>query len=230
MIGGRRRSEIAIAAAPSLTDSGAASSNAPQRTDKRAKTFERSRGSGGDIARPEARIGRGGRRLDVGQLPDHREKLLRGAYALCRSREDAEDLVQETYARVLRRPRVLHRDDSLGYLLRVMRNLWIDTHRERTIRLDTVEFDDASEFMADRGADPTVSVAELQTVYAAVSQLNPALRETLVAVDVVGLSYRQAAKALLVPQGTIMSRLFRARNEVARRSEEAWGARPQRLT
>ena len=58
-------------------------------------------------------------------------------------------------------------------------------------------------------------MGELESVYAAVAELPPALRETLVAVDIVGLSYRQAADALGVKQGTIMSRLYRARNAVA---------------
>jgi len=45
--------------------------------------------------------------LDVAALGDHFERLYRAAYGLCGRREDAEDLVQETYARALRRPRLL---------------------------------------------------------------------------------------------------------------------------
>ena len=50
--------------------------------------------------------------LDPARLGDHLDRLYRAAWALCGSREDAEDLVQETYARVLRRPRVLRREAS----------------------------------------------------------------------------------------------------------------------
>jgi RNA polymerase sigma-70 factor (ECF subfamily) len=60
-----------------------------------------------------------------------------------------------------------------------------------------------------------------------VGELSPPLRETLVAVDIVGLSDRQAAMALGVRQGTIMSRLHRARNDVAGRLEAA-GSGPTR--
>src|SRR4051812_50152333 len=63
------------------------------------------------------------RTLDPARLGDHLDRLYRAAWALCGSREDTEDLVQETYARVLSRPRVLRREDDLGYLLRALRNV-----------------------------------------------------------------------------------------------------------
>src|SRR5260370_36167099 len=50
-------------------------------------------------------------------LGDDLDRLFRAAWALCRSPEDAEDLVKGPYARVLARPRVLRNDDDLGYLL-----------------------------------------------------------------------------------------------------------------
>jgi RNA polymerase sigma-70 factor (ECF subfamily) len=140
---------------------------------------------------------------------------------MCGSRENAEDLVQETYLRVLQRPRFLRRDDDLGYLLRVMRNTWINSYKERLRRPSTVELDESVHFVIDPGADPSVSVTDVQTLYAAVHELSPPLRDTLIAVDVLGLSYKQAAQALHVRQGTIMSRLFRARNKLAERLDRA---------
>ena len=65
------------------------------------------------------------RTLDPARLGDHLDRLYRAAWALCGSREDAEDLVQETYARVLARPRLLRNDDDLGYLLRALRNTFL---------------------------------------------------------------------------------------------------------
>jgi RNA polymerase sigma-70 factor (ECF subfamily) len=165
------------------------------------------------------------RQLDVQRIPDHLDRLYRAAYALCRSREEADDLVQETIERVLRRPRFLRRDDDLGYLMRALRNTWINAHHERERRPKTVELDETVEFVVDPDADPAVSATDRRTIYSAVADLKPNLRETIVAVDVVGLSYRQAATALGVRQGTIMSRLFRARNEVAEQLECA-GLRP----
>ena len=48
---------------------------------------------------------------------------------MCGSREDAEDLVQETYAKVLAKPRFLRNDDDLGYLLSVLRNTFASSYR-----------------------------------------------------------------------------------------------------
>ena len=56
--------------------------------------------------------------LDADALGDHLDRLYRAAWALCGSREDAEDLVQETYVRVLAKKRVIGSDaDTLPYLL-----------------------------------------------------------------------------------------------------------------
>src|SRR4051794_13432628 len=63
-----------------------------------------------------------GRALDPAKLGDHLDRLYRAAWAMCGCREDAEDLVQDTYARVLARARFLRGEDDLGYLLRVLRN------------------------------------------------------------------------------------------------------------
>ena len=62
------------------------------------------------------------RTLDPARLGDHLDRLYRAAWALCGSREDAEDLVQETFARLLARPRWLRNEDDIGYLLRALRN------------------------------------------------------------------------------------------------------------
>jgi RNA polymerase sigma-70 factor (ECF subfamily) len=168
------------------------------------------------------------RQLDAERLPDHQDRLFRAAYALCGSRDEAEDLVQDTYVRVLQRPRFLRRDDDLGYLLRVLRNTWINAYKARRSRPVTVEFDESTDFVIDPGADPGVTVTDIQTIYAALNELSDPLRETLVAVDVLGLSYRQAAHALRVRPGTIMSRLFRARNSVAEHLERVGERSPKK--
>src|SRR6478735_5462008 len=74
------------------------------------------------------------RRLDPARLGDHIDRLYRAAWALCGSREDAEDLVQETYARLLQRPRLLRGDDDLGYLLRALRNTFLNQKRTESRR------------------------------------------------------------------------------------------------
>jgi RNA polymerase sigma-70 factor, ECF subfamily len=156
------------------------------------------------------------RQLEPEGLADHTARLYRAAYGLCGSRADAEDLVQDTFERVLRRPRFLRRDQDLAYLLRVLRNTWISSARGR--RAELVPLDEGAE--PGTAGDPVVAqVVEAGSVFAALQTLTPPLREAVVAVDVVGLSYREAARALGTREGTIMSRLHRARGQLASQLE-----------
>src|SRR5262252_9514174 len=74
------------------------------------------------------------RALDPQSLPQHTDRLYRAAWALSGSREDAQDLVQETFTRVLARPRFLHGQDELAYLLRVLRNTFLTQRRTASRR------------------------------------------------------------------------------------------------
>ena len=74
------------------------------------------------------------RTLDPQSLTRHVDRLYRAAWALCGAHEDAEDLVQETFARVLSRPRVLRGDDDLYYLMRVLRNTFLTGRRTASRR------------------------------------------------------------------------------------------------
>ena len=158
----------------------------------------------------------GERQLDPQALGDHIDRLYRAAWSLCGSREEAEDLVQDTFARVLRRPRFLRSEDDLGYLLRVLRNTFFSQRRAAGRRPQTAPLPDDAELIEDRvtpSAEARIDSAEL---YAAISRLPDAFRDPLVAIDVVGLSYREAARALRVREATITTRLHRARQRVAR--------------
>jgi RNA polymerase sigma-70 factor (ECF subfamily) len=136
---------------------------------------------------------------------------------MCGSRDLAEELVQETYVKVLSRPRLLRRDDDLGYLIKALRNTWYSHLRaERTRRASVDPGDREPDELPARStaADPESSL-EATTVLDALAQLPQAYREAVAAVDVAGLSYAEAARALGVRQGTIMSRVYRGREQVA---------------
>jgi DNA-directed RNA polymerase specialized sigma24 family protein len=60
--------------------------------------------------------------------------MYRAAWALCGRREDAEDLVQETFARVLARPRIVHGEDETYYLMRALRNTFYTSTRTASRR------------------------------------------------------------------------------------------------
>jgi RNA polymerase sigma-70 factor (ECF subfamily) len=154
--------------------------------------------------------------LDPSRLGDNIDRLYRAAWALSGSREDAEDLVQETYVRVLSRPRLLRNEDDLGYLLRALRNTFLNQLRSERRRLDPVPLPDQPDLVADpRARDPQAAV-EAGELYAAIAELPADYRDVLVAVDVTGLSYKEAARTLRIREGTVMSRLYRARQQVVR--------------
>jgi RNA polymerase sigma-70 factor, ECF subfamily len=155
------------------------------------------------------------RRLDPDRVAEHLPRLYRAARAWTRSRDEAEDLVQETYARVLARPRLLRNEDELGYLLRALRNTLISQRRAESRRPATTELIDEIA-VGVRASDDPAEAAEIRQVYAVISRLPDEFRDALVAVDIAGLSYQEAARALGVPEGTLTSRLFRARDRVAR--------------
>jgi RNA polymerase sigma-70 factor, ECF subfamily len=157
------------------------------------------------------------RKLDPQSLTDHVDRLYRAAWALCGSREDAEDLVQETFARVLSRPRTLHGDDDLYYLMRVLRNTFLTGRRTASRRPVTVaELEDVVT-PDPRPMGRPEQAYEVQEVYGTIAELSENFRLALVAVDVLGLSYREAARALRVREATLTTRLFRARKQVAAR-------------
>jgi RNA polymerase sigma-70 factor, ECF subfamily len=154
--------------------------------------------------------------LERDALGDHLDRLYRAAWALCGSREDAEDLVQETYTRVLSKRRIIRRqEDTLPYLLTVLRNTYISSLRKRDRRPRTAPLEDSEERLAAPVAASPMSVMAAREVFAAIAALPDDQRDVLAAVDVAGLSYQEAADSLDVPVGTVMSRLYRGRNRVA---------------
>jgi RNA polymerase sigma-70 factor (ECF subfamily) len=155
--------------------------------------------------------------LDPQTLGDHLDRLFRAAWALCGSREAAEDLVQETYARVLARPRLVRVDDDVFYLLRALRNTFISQRRAAASRPQSAGIELESLEIADQrggSADPALAV-ETRQIYAAIATLPDDFRDALIAIDVVGLSYQEAARALGLREGTLTSRLHRARRRIA---------------
>lgn len=144
------------------------------------------------------------------RIPDHIDALYRAARVLCRSRQDAEDLVQETFTRVLSRPRFIRRDHELVYLLRALRNTHYSRQRATARRPATVTLD---EDQLGTTGEPRGGAREIMQAIAGV----PApFRDAVIAVDLVGLSYKEAAKALRTRTATITTRLHRGRQHVAR--------------
>ncbi|HEY2632976.1 MAG TPA: RNA polymerase sigma factor [Solirubrobacteraceae bacterium] len=156
------------------------------------------------------------RALDPQSLTQHIDRLYRAAWALCGSREDAEDLVQDTFARVLSKRRMLRGEDDLAYLMSVLRNTFFSSRRTASRRPVTgASIEDVT--VAD--SQPTFQpeqALDVRELYGAIAQLPEDFRLALVAVDILGLSYREAAGALGTKEATITTRLFRARRQVVK--------------
>ncbi len=148
--------------------------------------------------------------LDPDGLSDHIDQLYRAAWALCGSRHDAEDLVQETFVNILKRPRVLRDNNEIGYLLRALKNTYASRYRriaKQPIEHRLTEDDAPAQYEQDYNA---------REIMEAIAGAPAHYRDAVIAVDVLGLSYREAARALRTREATVTSRLHRGRQYVAR--------------
>jgi RNA polymerase sigma-70 factor (ECF subfamily) len=136
--------------------------------------------------------------------------LRRYARSLTRDESQAEDLVQDTLVRAYEGRSSFRSGGNLrGWLLAILHNTFID-HRRRHVaefrRLEQVAL------LIDTAAPPEQeSQVRLQQVQTAFMRLPDEQRAALHLVAIEGLSYQEAANALKIPVGTLMSRLGRAR-------------------
>jgi RNA polymerase sigma-70 factor (ECF subfamily) len=147
------------------------------------------------------------------ELPLLLPRLWRFALRLTREKADAEDLVQRCCLRALER-RAQWRPESslLSWLFSIMHSIWLNEIRARQCRGNwTTEWENDLDLYHDpRAADPAQRALYKQVV-ASVEALPDNQRAVVLLVAVEGLSYKEAAQALSVPIGTVMSRLARAR-------------------
>ncbi len=154
-------------------------------------------------------------------LPVHIDSLRRAARNMTRTREDAEDLVQDTLLKVLAKPRSVGAGGPGPYLHQALRNTHVSSLRTRDRRpvLAPLEPED-TRLVAPAGGEP-VEILHTREVIAAIHTLPQAQREVIAAVDVAGFGYSEAATQLQIPVGTVMSRLHRGRARLATYAEAA---------
>ena len=157
--------------------------------------------------------------LDPGRLSLHLPRLTRIATRMAGSRDGGDDLVQDMFERILRSPRRVA-GDEFHYLARSLRNTHVDRLRAERRRVKTATMDETLEAILP-AADHSEAVGKARDVLAAVAELPDGYRDVVVAVDVAGASYQEAADALGIPVGTVMSRLYRGRRRVIRAVEQA---------
>jgi RNA polymerase sigma-70 factor (ECF subfamily) len=148
----------------------------------------------------------------VAMLP----RLQRFARTLARNGDEADDLLQGTCERALRAMDSWVPGTRLdSWMFRIMRNHWIDTVRKRRPERASDPIEEATSLMSEDGRQTTETNLELADVRARIARLPEELRSVLVLVCVEDLSYREAAEVLGIPNGTVMSRLSRARQVLA---------------
>lgn len=147
-------------------------------------------------------------------LPELLPRLWRFAVRLTGDPHAAEDLVQRGCVRALERRHQLKPGTSArSWMYSILHSVWLNEIRARQIRQHaSMQWtDELAETIPDEsGADPERDLMHRQVIQA-VERLPDAQRAVMLLVAVEGLSYREAAEALEIPVGTVMSRLARAR-------------------
>lgn len=145
----------------------------------------------------------------------HREVLQGVAMRLCGNVDDANDLMQDTYERVVRAASREIPDNPRAWLITVMHNLFLDQCRQKRRRPRLVSIEDQAEVPEPVAeVEPewaTISPAQLE---AALAQLDPRFREVYELHCLSGASYEEIARQLNIPRNTVGTRLARARRKV----------------
>lgn len=149
-------------------------------------------------------------------LLDLLPNMRRFALSLCRSADIADDLVQLTCQKALaNRQGFQHGTRMDAWLFRILRNSWIDMVRRKRGEGQSIDIDEAFDLPGDVGTDTVENRLLLGRTLKAIHELSEDQREVLLLVCVEELSYKEAAEVLEVPIGTVMSRLARARKQLA---------------
>ena len=161
------------------------------------------------------------------------DQAYRVARRLTGSREEAEDLVQETYARAFRSWRSYSPGTNMrAWLLRILTNLNVDRGRRIQRTPQTQPLEEGDYYLANKVAsaageealeqEQVVERMSQDSIVNALSEIQPQFRDVVVLVDIGDFTYADAAQILDVPIGTVMSRLHRGRRALKQKlAEEA---------
>ncbi|ACL57705.1 RNA polymerase sigma factor [Methylobacterium nodulans] len=145
-------------------------------------------------------------------IAPHIPALRRYAWALLRDCDAADDLVQDTLEHAVRRWHLRRQDgDVRGWLFTIEHNLFVSFRRRWARRGVHVSLDEALAVPGAPGAEEQIGMGDL---LAGLDVLPTEQRSAILLVGVEGLSYTQAARALAIPVGTLMSRLSRGRERL----------------
>ena len=148
--------------------------------------------------------------MDYDLIVPYIPNLRRYARALVGDRDGADDLVQDTLERAVRKFHLWRPGDLRAWLFSIMHNVFVNQLKARKIPSD-VEIDDT--FAAPQSS---VTSMDLQDLQRALGTLAPEQREVVLLVALEDMSYADVSRALGIPMGTVMSRLSRGRERLRR--------------
>jgi RNA polymerase sigma factor (sigma-70 family) len=151
------------------------------------------------------------------QLVQHLDAAYNLARWLMRDTHDAEDMVQEAYARALHHIAGFSGLNGRAWLLTIVRNCCYDYFKRNGIRYQDGAFDEETHVATTKACDPEavlLSKESAERLKVALTELPPNYREVLVLRELEELSYKEISGIVGVPMGTVMSRLSRARNQL----------------
>lgn len=163
------------------------------------------------------------------------DQLYSAAMKMTRNPSDAEDLVQETYAKAFSAFHQFQEGTNLkAWLYRILANTYINLYRKAQRRpqiADGPEIQDWQLAQADSHSSSPVPSAEIEAmnritdsnVVAAMKALKEEYRYVVFLADVEGFSYKEIASILDTPIGTVMSRLSRGREQLRRNLRDVFG-------
>ncbi len=164
-------------------------------------------------------------------VEQNNRRIFNLCYRFTGSRDEAEDLTQEVFIKMYRTLSSydVQRGAFTTWVTTVTRNLLVDHFRKRKMDRMTDSLDAGSgpeeeglslaEKLADGGVAPDRHVGRRETqelVQQALGKLSPELREAVILRDLQDMDYKEIARALNVPEGTVKSRINRGRTELAR--------------
>jgi RNA polymerase sigma-70 factor (ECF subfamily) len=146
------------------------------------------------------------------EFASRRTKLYRVAYSWCHSPSLADDLVQETMLKAIKNIDSLREQSTLDtWLYRILSNNWHDYLRVQGRNVELTDIVDET----SNGQDESYQQSQIvDRVRSSVSKLPMQLREVVTLADFAGFSYAEMSDILEIPIGTVMSRLYRARQNL----------------
>jgi len=142
-------------------------------------------------------------------------RLYNFAHWLTQNREEAEDLVQETYSKALKGFSSFQPGTNFkAWMFRILRNTFLNSRtglKAATVALDLPDDDPALPAERQTPESTLIDRASQQIVQGAIAELAVSYREVLLLCEVEEMSYQEIAAALAISVGTVISRLSRAR-------------------